>query len=315
MKKILLFTALTLTSGTLFAQFQIGNADMENWEVVSSGDEPVNWNSFMTASGTFNGFADIQIEESTDVRPGTTGFSSARIWARDAGFGITANGNMTVGKINMGAITANDPANHNFTVTGDADFSEAMTNMPDSIVFWAKFNASGGSEEARMKATVHDDYDYIDPEDANSTAEVVGTAVVNFTSTSGWVRMAIPFDYSGAATNIEYILVTFTTNAVPGGGDPNDELFIDDVELIYDVSSVEENNAFAMNVFMNNETSELSFKSGELLDGNYEVYYLAGSVIMSGDLDPNVPFSAPAGMYIVNVTVGNVSKQFKVYNN
>jgi len=315
MKRILLISALTLTTGALFAQAQIGNSDMENWEAVSSGDEPVNWNSFMTASGGFAGFADVQIEESTDVRPGSAGSSSARIWARDAGFGVTANGNMTVGQINMGAITANDPANHNYTVTGDADFSEAITDTPDSIVFWAKFNAAGGAEEARMKATLHDDYNYMDPEDAASSAEVVATAVTNFTPTSGWVRMAVAFDYSGPASVNEYILVTFTTNAVPGGGDPNDELFIDDVELVYNTNGLSQADEFAMNVFMNNEANELNFKSNDELNGNYEVYNLSGTLVMSGDLSSKVPFESPAGVYIVNVTVEDATKQFKVYNN
>ncbi|MFK7922371.1 MAG: T9SS type A sorting domain-containing protein, partial [Bacteroidia bacterium] len=80
--------------------------DMENWEAVSSGDEPVNWNSFMTASGGFSGFADVQIEESTDVRPGTAGTSSARIWSRDFGEGFRVFPNPTDGKfsIDLGAI-------------------------------------------------------------------------------------------------------------------------------------------------------------------------------------------------------------------
>ena len=315
MNKILLFTALTLTSGALFAQTQIGNGDMENWEAVTSGDEPVNWNSFITASGTWNTFAAEQIEESTDVRPGSGGASSARIWARDAGFSVTANGNMTLGQINMGAITANDPANHNYTVTGDGDFSEAFTDTPDSIVFWVKFNATGASEEARMKATLHDDYNYKDPEDASSTAEVVATAEVNFLPTSGWVRMALAFDYSGAASVNEYILVTFTTNAVPGGGDPNDELFVDDVELIYNTNGLTQADGFALNVFMNNEASELNFKSNDDLNGNYEVYNLSGKLVLAGDLTTSIPFDAPAGVYIVNVMVGEASKQFKVYNN
>lgn len=238
MKKILLFSlATTVMAGGAWSQTQIGNSDMENWETVSGSDqEPVNWNSFLTAQGQFNNFAANQIAQDPDVRPGSTGTSSARIWARDAGFGITANGNMTLGRINMGAISANDPNNYNISLTADPDFSETNSDMPDSIVFWAKFNANNGSEEARMKATLHTNNDYRDPEDATSSTWVVATAVHNFAPTNGWVRFSIPFDYSGPASGNTHILVTFTTNKTPGGGDPNDEVFVDDVELIYNPS-------------------------------------------------------------------------------
>lgn len=236
MKKILLFSLTVMLAANVSAQGQIGNADMENWEAVSTGDEPVNWNSFMTASGGFSGFADVQIEESTDVRPGTAGTSSARIWSRDFGFGVIAIGNMTVGQINMGALTANDPANYNISLTADANFSESFTGTPDSIVFWVKYNAANNSSEARIKATLHDTYDYKDPEDAASSTHVVGSAVLNYLPTSGWVRKSVAFDYTGPGSVNTFILLTFTSNALAGGGDADDEIFIDDVELIYNCS-------------------------------------------------------------------------------
>lgn len=233
MKQVLLFTSFSFLALTTVAQTQLGNGDMELWEPVSAGSEPTNWNSFMTAGGGFNGFADVQIEQSTNVRPGSSGTSSARIWARNAGFGVIANGNMTLGKINMGAISASDPANYNWSDTSSANFSEAFTDMPDSIVFWANFYAPDAAQEARMKATLHDAYPYRDPEDANASQHVVAIAEHNYTSTNGWVRIAVPFDYSGPVSTVEYILVTFTTNKVPGQGSVDDEVFIDDITLIY----------------------------------------------------------------------------------
>jgi hypothetical protein len=164
-----------------------------------------------------------------------------------------------------------------------------------------------------MKATLHDDFDYQDPEDAASSAEVVATAEMNFSYTSGWVRMAVAFDYSGAATNTEYILVTFSTNATPGGGDPNDQVWVDDVELIYNNNGLTEGNEFPVNVFMNNESSELNFEvTGE--QGHFEVMDMSGSVVLSGETTPTVAFDAPTGIYMVNVLVGNESKRFKVYH-
>lgn len=316
MKQLLLSASVAVFSFCGFAQTQIGNSDFEQWEAVSSGEEPVNWNSFMTASGGFNSFADVQIDQSTNVRPGSSGTTSARIWSRNAGFGVVANGNMTLGQVNMGAISASDPANHNITRTGDVDFSEAFTDMPDSIVFWVNYlpiDSLGGTEEARMKATLHDDYDYRDPEDGASSAEVVATAEMNFTYTSGWVRMAVPFDYSGPSSNVAYILVTFATNAVPGGGDVDDQVWVDDVELIYNNNGLTEGDEFPVNVFMNNETSELNFQvDGE--QAQFEVIDMTGSVVLSGETAQKVAFDAPTGIYMVNVLVGNESKRFKVYH-
>jgi hypothetical protein len=229
MKRILLITALTLTSGALFAQQQIGNGDMENW---ANDDEPDNWNSFLTADGSFAFAASDQCDESSDARPGSAGTSSCELFSTST-FGIIANGNVTLGQIQMNSATPTAASNHNKTLTGDTDFSQVLTDKPDSIVFWANFIPNGGSGNARMKASIHTDYDYRDPEDAASTAEVVASAIVNYPATNGWMRFSVAFDYSGASCANDYILVTFTTNEIAGGGDAGDIVRIDDVELIY----------------------------------------------------------------------------------
>ena len=53
MKKILLFTVASFIGIASIAQQQIGNGDMEQW---ANNNEPDNWNSFLTASGTWSGF-------------------------------------------------------------------------------------------------------------------------------------------------------------------------------------------------------------------------------------------------------------------
>ncbi|GAB5418668.1 MAG: hypothetical protein Crog4KO_04250 [Crocinitomicaceae bacterium] len=317
MKHLLLLPSIAMLSFCGFSQTQIGNGDFENWEAVSSGDEPENWNSFMTAQGGFSGFADVQVDSSSITRPGSTGTKSARIWTRDAGFNIKANGNLTLGKINMGAAQANSPSNYNFTETGNADHSEAFTDMPDSIVFWVNYTAADNQEEARMKATLHDDYDYRDPEDAAAADHVVATAELNYNPTGGWVRMAVAFDYSGPASSVDYILVTFASNAVPGGGEVNDQVLIDDVELIYNGGSgagLDEASAFPINVFMNNENNELNFAATGNELGQFEVVDMTGAIVLSGETSPTVAFDAPTGVYMVNVLVGSETKRFKVYH-
>lgn len=230
MKKILLVGLCLSMVTTTFSQTQIGNSDFEAWENVTGGSEPVNWNSFLTASGGWNWAAENQIQSSSDVRPGSAGTKSCRINARSA-FGIIANGNVNLGQVNMGSSSPTNSANYNISRTAQAGFSEAMPHRPDSLIFWAKSQCSGN---ARVKATIHDAYDYRDPEDAASTSHVVATAILNFPAAGGvWKRYSVPFNYTGPATAQAYILMTFTTNQTPGGGSASDVLFIDDVSLYY----------------------------------------------------------------------------------
>lgn len=233
MKKTLLILSIVCSITSANAQGQFGNSDMELWDNIGSAtEEPQNWNGIKTASGngTLISFAPQAILRSTDTHTGS-GFS-AELTANSV-FGVVANGTMTCGRLNVGSATAADPSNYSWSKTGDTDFSESLTDMPDSIVWWAKFTSTNATDSARMKATLHDDYDYRDPEDATSPLHIVATAVKNYKSTGGWVRMSAPFDYSGPLTTNTYILVTFTTNKTPGGGTDGDVVLIDDVELIY----------------------------------------------------------------------------------
>jgi hypothetical protein len=234
MKKNLLAIGFVAYSLMGHAQQQIGNGDMELWDAVgSSSEEPQNWNSFKTASGSYNGFGSQQVQRSTAIRPGATGQYCARVWSKST-LGIVANGNLTLGRINMGSTTPADANNYNYTSITDPLFSEAITSSPDSLVFWVKFTAANGNSMARVHAVLHDSYILHDPIDANSTSHVVATAPLNYSPTGGvWVRKSVPFNYTGPSTAPQFLLVTFTTNMTPGGGAANDEVLVDDIQLIY----------------------------------------------------------------------------------
>lgn len=231
-KSILIISAIAFVSGA-FSQQQLGNADMEAWtNLGSQTEEPTNWNSFKSASGSMAWAASQQIQRSTSVRPGSTGTYSARIWSKSV-LGIVANGNMTLGQVNMGSSTANDPANYNWSKTSDANFSEALTDDPDSIVFWVKYTPVTASSQARISVVLHDTYDFKDPNEVGGVHQVA-TAIYNYGTTGGnWVRKSVPFTYTGSASANTFIIATFTTNVTPGGGDANDEVLIDDIQLIY----------------------------------------------------------------------------------
>lgn len=263
MKKQLLSILFIGTALSSWSQVQIANSNFEAWETVASGEEPTNWNSFLSAGGSLSWAATDQCESSTDVRPGTTGTKSLRIFSNSV-LGVIANGNCTVGKINMGNASPSNASNYNSSIIADANFSEAVDVQPDSVVFWAKFTPASGNttDSARIATIIHDNYEFRDPSDANSLPHIVGTAIRNFAKTDGnWVRMAVPFTYSGPASTPVFILLTFATNKTPGGGTDNDILQIDDMELIYNQLSVEEGSASPVQVV--NANGRITFKAKE----------------------------------------------------
>jgi plastocyanin len=265
-KHLLTFKMLVLSVSlgfvtTNFAQQQVDNSDFENWDNLgSNNEEPTNWSSFMTANCTLGGFicgiAQTQhVERSTDMHGGTY---SARIWSSST-FGVVANGNLTVGRVNMGSTTATDPSNFNYTDIADGNFNQILTNKPDSIVAWVKFNSITSTSQARISASIHDSYNYHDPQDAASGTHLVAHAELNYGTTNGqWQRVSIPFNYTGPSTSAQYILITFTTNKTPGGGDANDEVFIDDLSLIYNTPKVSIAPVAVQNLIVNQTGSTLT---------------------------------------------------------
>lgn len=219
--------------------YQLPNPGFENWEGSGTSSEPVQWNSFMTASGSGLAYSmgrSQQIQVSDDVRPGSTGTKSVRIYTRSI-LGIIANGIITTGQVNLGSTTATNPSNHTITRRAQSDFNQPLSAKPDSIRFWYKFLCPSTTQQARMVAVIHDNFDYMDPEayDPNAASHVVGRALGEFDrGTQDWTEITVPFNYTGyPAATPEYILLTFTTNRVPGSGSASDQLFIDDISFIY----------------------------------------------------------------------------------
>lgn len=301
MKKQLLSILLIGTSLSAWSQVQIGNSNFETWETVGSGEEPANWSSFLSATGSLSWAASDQCESSTDVRPGTSGTKSLMIFSNSV-LGVIANGNCTVGRINMGNASPQNASNYNISLTNDANYSEAIDVQPDSVVFWAKFTPASGNttDSARIATIIHDNYDFRDPSDANSLPHIVGTAIRNFGKTNGnWVRMSVPFTYAGPASTPAFILLTFTTNKTPGGGSDNDMLLIDDMELIYNPLNVEEASQSPVQVL--NARGKITFKAKEGATLAVTITTSEGDTIAKGTTDQTFDLTT-AGIYFVIVS-------------
>ena len=244
------------------------------FEGAWTNNEPQGWHSFASATGDYVDFVKgntYKFVASNQVRPGSTGVQSALI-SSNVLVGVKANGNCTNGQINAGSMTADDAANnYNFSDPANNGFNTAFNGRPDSIVFWAKYqpadlNPANEVNKARMNTVITTNARYQDPEATDYSAVKVAEAVVNYaaTATMGWQRIAVPFTYTGIAAEPAYILATFTTNQVPGGGTSTknavDSVYLDDVELVYNK---------VLNAFHINDAA-LSFdKHIATVDANY----------------------------------------------
>ena len=295
MKKIITLNLL-LISCFSFAQ-QISNSNMESWDNLGlATEEPTNWNGFKSGTGGLASFGSQQVQQSTLIRSNATGLYCARVWSKST-LGIVANGTLTLGQINMGSTTASSPLNYNFSKTADPLFSESISAVPDSVVFWAKYTAGAG-QQARMHAIIHDSADVHDPIDAGSQPYVVARAELNYSPTGGnWQRFSAPF-VPEASTFLpvpKFILLTFATNKNPGGGAANDEVLLDDIELIYNASSIDE---LSSHVQIYYSTVQGILSKDLSLDTDMEIYSISGQLVKKGKLEQLKGKTLSSGQYI-----------------
>ena len=268
---------LTVIDDVAAGVTQIANGDFEDWRGVSdSNHAPDNWNSFETNEGTYGSFARAQqVQMTEDHRPGSNGFYCAEIWSRSV-VGVVAQGNLTTGCINAGAMSASDKGNYNYSKTEDPLKSETLSKVPTAIRFWAKFVPAAVNADhpnAHMEVVVHDNFNYITYSDPSFASEeekshAIAKARKDFPTTNGeWQEFTVPFERTCNAANGQlYVIVNLATNADPGQGQEGDHLYIDDVELVYE--------------------TEYSEASIEMTDANYATF--------CAPFDVNVPFGMNA---------------------
>ena len=238
--------------------FQMPNSDFETWS--DKNKAPRQWHGFESVKGGLAGTAkdNNKLQSSSLKRPGSLGTKSAvvtssRVW------GVLANGTMTNGILNAGAMSADNPGNHSETDLSSASkdangdpFSTPIYAKPDAVKFWMRFTQAQKVKDypyASFNAVVTDGTYYQDPEDKTYHNKVAVAAPNLENMRAGdWRQVTCDFDYAKYASNkvdAKAILVTFSTNATPGKGSIKEEgkyvkktvaadsVFIDDLELVY----------------------------------------------------------------------------------
>jgi hypothetical protein len=100
------------------------------------------------------------------------------------------------------------------------------------------YYAASESSEGSVRAYLHGNSDFRDPNDCSTADLYRGKAVAQFSrtttsaSTPTWVQQRVPFVYEGTSS-VNYVLMSMTTNTTAGGGSANDSLSVDDIEFIY----------------------------------------------------------------------------------
>ncbi len=222
----------------LNAQIQLPNAGFEEWDTPGKNQEPLGWNSFTSASGSGLAYSlgrAKQVFECYDIRPGSSGKKSILIVSRSI-LGHIVNGTVTTGQLNLGSIRPQSPENYIITRSKNNAFHQLFHGLPDSIVFWTKFNSDDISNQAFMKLILHENRDVADtlkPEKSPLSPIIAqATTYINPTQKK-WQRISIPLEYYNKQKKPAFLLLIFTTNEKPGGGSAVDSLLLDDIQFIY----------------------------------------------------------------------------------
>ncbi len=238
--------------GTMQAQYQLPNPGFEGtWTSNTRGTytemTPAGWNSFYKAktnSLTALAFTMNQVGPLSQSDDAHRGAYSAKITAKTNFLGSTSNGNLTLGRINMGSTTASDASNHNFTDLSSDTCSYAFSGLPDSVSVWVKVVPALLTDSASVNFVLHKRFAYKEP---HETAENVAAYRIAYAKNMAiaktvdkdnnlvWKRVCIPFIYNEDTMNStdNFLLASFSTNGKPGTGSGGDALYVDDVQMIY----------------------------------------------------------------------------------
>ncbi len=252
-----LLFSIVIAFNTINAQQQLLNPGFEEWENVWVGtDEPTHWSSIKTSDNTdLNSLAPVVWDLSTDAHSGNYSLSLYNV-----GSLVVATGMITNGRVHS-QIPAD--LSYVFTDLNNDNWHGVLTERPDSVVGWFKCNPEVG-DFGTVKFLLHTGDAQLPGNELNS----IGLAYYELPSANinQWTRFSIPFVYN-STDNPEYILAVLTSgngiDAIIGS-----TALFDDIELIYNESSIAELPDNQFKIFANNQQLNIVIEYGnrELFD-------------------------------------------------
>lgn len=269
MKKQLLTLALLAVAGTAGAQYQLPNGNFEGGytDNVTIGDNngnqvPNNWHWFHDKTGSI----DAGTVATGDMHNYVVTDGSNHYVKLVAGFFITtANGNLTTGTINAGNSMAKKDggkSNYNWSdPTGKGDnktkvptnrsgqnegtsAGQTFSGKPDAVKFKYAAYLKNASQKIQLRAVVHGEGRYRDPEYSKDNYDDIKWGVATFNDTrtlsSSSDKVVLKEAQAEFVAGINQssitpaaVLVSLTTNEKPGFGAGGDFVCFDDIEFVY----------------------------------------------------------------------------------
>jgi hypothetical protein len=293
----------------VYLQTQFENAGFEQWENVgTSTEEPLEWSSIKTSDvSSLNSVAPKVLFQSSDAHSGNF---SVKL-ENKASFGIVANGTITNGQVHA---DMNPENGYVFTNTNDAQWYTSFTDKPDSLVGWYKYEPAG-ADKGKVEVILHTGLGE-NPENG-TLANWVAHARFNLPNTTitSWSRFSVPFHYF-SINSPQYVLAVLTsgdsTQAVGGS-----VAYFDDLELIYNPVSVEENMLNDIRFVQENNGLQLYFKTTVNGVLKLSILDISGRKLdeVSTEMYGNyfLPLNYPKGIYLIQLIHNGVAINRKVY--
>ena len=239
MKSLLLIGALSLGTLSANAQYQLPNGDFQgDVKVVGNNKVPANWNWFDTAEGNSFLVNSAKNHSYVDViEEGESGNKYVQV-TEGSYFSQPVNGNLTTGKIVASSAVATQKAkNYNYSDPAN-NVGQKFSGKPDAVSFKYKVYKKG-SGQAQLKIVVHGSGRYQDPESADYSNILWGTAIFQHGTTdlNKWNDGKVDFTLGEKAQSQPItpaaVLVSLSTDKNAGEGAEGDYIALDDLKFVY----------------------------------------------------------------------------------
>jgi len=282
------------------AQQQIENPGFEEWEEFGIGPdtlEPVNWSSLKSSDGgdLINMVIPQVWEQSTDAHSGMYSIKLINMPILT----LVAPGTLTNGRVHA-ALPPTDA--YVYTIEEDPQWHTTFTEMPDSLIVWAKYFPQQ-NDIGHVMAVLHTD-----------TAKIFDTTMTNWVAVANievtqemgdWTRLSVPFTYLNGETPEFLLMGIFVGDAV--NATIGSIMYLDDFELIYYNTAIENKTASKTDIYFSSDKLVVNMDQ-EKIDKNstLEILDLSGRLITSRQFimerSNNFLIDIPAGIYICRIS-------------